>query len=255
MKQLLPIIILATFLNPALHAIGFQHGVFRSQSTQGPAWQGSSTIIKEHFNITVLPDYLDVELEWVFDVGGRKPDSFTDALEIVGNVNLEKNSVVVSMLLWNGEEILKAKLKTKEMAREQYEVVVDRDADIPVKPMDPVILEYGWGIDNYDISVFPVSWGKTRRLRMRYLIPASNIGGVNKIGYPHAFTSNATVTFIKGAGIDGFKIESGNNDEKYIDYATYALSEETSILPSRVKFWLPSNFLIHLGPAVRISRR
>ena len=80
------------------HAIGLQHGVFRSQATQGSQWQGTATITGEKFDITVYPDYLDVTLEWVFKVGGTAPDSFANALEIVGNLNLDAHSTVVGLV-------------------------------------------------------------------------------------------------------------------------------------------------------------
>ena len=84
-------------------ASGYQHSTFRSQSTQGPTWLGTASIQKEEFNITVYPDYLDVQLDWEFGIGGNEPESYKDALEIVGNLTLAENSTVVGMLLWNGD--------------------------------------------------------------------------------------------------------------------------------------------------------
>lgn len=209
MKKTVVAGILFCFLFSISHAIGLQHGMFRSQSTQGEQWTGTATIVSEHFDITVYPDYLDVELDWVFEVDGTEPDSFENALEIVGNLNLEDNSVIVSMLVWYKDMILKAKLKRNSVAREEYEAVVERDADAPPPPRDPVLLEMIRD-DNYDISIFPVEFGGTRKVRMRYLIPGKTIDGVIKIGYPHAFTENATVAIKKGPGVTGYKLESTN---------------------------------------------
>ncbi len=205
MKKLL---FAALLLLPAgLQAIGLQHGLFRSQSTQGTSWQGTAEIIQERYDITVYADYLDVELEWVFKVGGTEPDSFANALEIVGNLNLADKSTVTGMITWYKGEILQGKLKTVDVAREQYEEVVQRDSDIPPPPRDPVLLEWIRD-DNYDISIFPVEFGGTRKVRFRYLIPAFSHDGVNKIDYPHAFSSNAEVSIKKGRGIKGYKIET-----------------------------------------------
>ena len=190
------------------HAVGYQHATFRSQSTQGKTWTGTVSITDERFNITVHRDYLDVELEWVFEVGGQAPEENRDALEIVGNVNLEQGSIVIGMLLWYKDELLKAKLKRKNVAREQYEEVVDRNAIVPPRPRDPVIFEYGWAQDNYDISIFPVSWEGSRKLRLRYLVPRGNRYDVYSCGYPHAFTDSAKVTIRKGKDIPGFSIMS-----------------------------------------------
>ena len=204
-------------------AIGSQHGIFRSQSTQGTPWQGTAQITSEVFNITVMPDYLDVELEWEFTVGGTAPQEHADALEIVGNLNLEANSVVVGMITWYKGMTLKGKLKTQEVAREQYETVVQRDADRPPPPRDPVLLEYSWGEDNYDISIFPVSFGGTRKVRIRYLIPAFNREGENKIAFPNAFTDIAQVNVQPGPGVEGYTIESCVDRKLFTKTASHPL--------------------------------
>ncbi len=185
------------------YAIGYQHCIFDSRATQGTPWQGSSSIITEHYDITVMPSYLDVNLDLEFDCNGAvAPDSFTDALEIMGNMNLAQDAAVTGMLLWNGEEILKAKLKPLQLAREQYEEVVDRNADAPPPPRDPVIFEYGWGEDNYYLSIFPVKWQGSRKLRMRYVIPAINMNGHADIPFPTAFNrSIATYKLSAGTGV------------------------------------------------------
>lgn len=202
------------FVTTGVHAIGLQHGLFRSQSTQGEPWQGTAQIIREHYDITVFPDYLDVELEWEFKTGGTEPAAHKDALEIVGNLNFVQNSVVVSMITWYKDMILKGKLKTNEVAREQYENVVQRSSDAPPPPRDPVLLEYVRD-DNYDISIFPVEYGKTRQVRIRYLIPAYEVNGVNKISYPHAFTDKATVAVKNGPGVKGYSVETAINVVPY----------------------------------------
>lgn len=200
------------------YGIGDQHGLFRSQSTQGPAWQGTAAIEEERYTITVYPDYLDVELEWVFRVGGAEPDSFANALEIVGNLNLVDKSVVVGMITWWKGDILKGKLKTTEVARAAYEEVVQRDSDAPPPPRDPVLLEWVRD-DNYDISIFPVTFGETRKVRFRYLIPAFREGGENKILYPHAFTDHAEVSVRAGPGVESYKVETGNEVTLFTDRA------------------------------------
>src|SRR5512133_1662878 len=230
------------------YPIGMQHGVFRSQSTQGSPWQGTAEITDERYDITVYPDYLDVELQWIFKASGTtEPDSFKDAIEIVGNFNIVANSTITSMITWYNGKILKGKLKTDSVAREQYEKVVDRSSDRPTPPRDPVLIEYGWGEDNYDISIFPVSFNGTRQIRFRYSIPAFSVNGVNKIAYPHAFTENAVVTIRKGAGVENYYIETGvkriqydnnepvvlnNKDYGFMAYGGRSVSPTTSyILP------------------------
>lgn len=206
-------------------AIGDQHAVFRSQSTQGAQWMGTAEIVDEEFRITVHPNYLDVELDWEFRVGGQAPEKFQDALEIVGNLNLVKNSVVVGMLTWWKGDILKAKLKTSQTARADYEAVVQRDADAPPPPRDPVLIEYGWGLDNYDISIFPAEFGGTRKVRIHYLIPASSIGGTMKMPYPHAFSASARVTIQAGSDIASYQIEAGKVIVPFTNKTPLALNQ------------------------------
>jgi hypothetical protein len=119
--------------------------------------------------------------------------------------------------------ILKGKLKTNDVAREQYEDVVQRDSEIPPPPRDPVLLEWIRD-DNYDISIFPVSFGGTRKVRIRYLIPAFMRGGANKIGYPHAFSANATVSIKAGPGVKGYVIEAGSHRKQFENTAFSPLS-------------------------------
>jgi len=194
-----------------VYAIGDQHGVFRSQSTQGDQWMGTATIEDEEFRITVHPDYLDVELDWVFRVGGQPPAKFQDALEIVGNLNLAKNSVVTGILAWWQGDILKGKLKTTTTARADYEAVVQRSDTAPPPPRDPVLMEYGWGVDNYYISIFPAKFGDTRKVRIHYLIPGNSVGGVVKMPYPYSFSDTARVFIKAGSDVASYKIETAKN--------------------------------------------
>jgi hypothetical protein len=198
--------------------IGLQHGVFRSQSTQGTPWQGTAVIENEQFDITVYPDYLDVNLEWTFRLGGTPPDSFKNALEIVGNLNLDAHSSVVGLITWYKGQILKGKLKSDSIARAQYEKVVDRSSTCPPPPRDPVLFEYGWGEDNYYISIFPAEFNATRKVRIRYLVPAFKIDGVNKIIYPYSFTANPVVTIQTGHGVAGYIVEA-TQSKKYFEKA------------------------------------
>jgi len=202
-------------------SIGYQHGIFRSQSTQGATWLGTAAITEEKMNVTIYRNYLDVELDWVFKADGTAaPAEYGDALEIVGNINLVQGSVVVGMLVWYKDKVLKAKLKRKADARKDYEEVVDRNAIVPPRPRDPVMLEY-LGRDNYDISIFPLKFQGTRHLRMRYLVPTTVMNGEITAVFPHAFTSTGIVTVKKSAEVYECLINSNNqNSEIFTDSIT-----------------------------------
>ncbi|MBN1760423.1 MAG: hypothetical protein JW863_18995 [Chitinispirillaceae bacterium] len=225
------------------YSIGDQHCTFRSQSTQGAPWSGTVSITNEKFDITVYHDYLDVELEWELAPGGTKPQEYSDALEIVGNLNLEPGSIIVGMLLWYKGEILKAKLKNKNIAREQYEEVVDRDAEIPPPPHDPVLLEYGWGPDNYYISVFPVVWNQTRKVRFRYLVPRGNRNVPEYMGYPHPFTNTTTVIVRKSEEIGSLATLSYDGTRKEVEDDSVVFTTGASVArgygPDSYRFIIP----------------
>jgi hypothetical protein len=227
------------------YPVGLQHGRFRSQSTQGNPWTGSATIIEERFNITVYPDYLDVEHDWVFKVSGTEPDTFKDALEIVGNFSLEDKSVLVSMITWYKDMVLKAKLKKNDVARAEYEEVVERDSDAPPPPRDPVLIELV-GDDLYDISIFPVTFGKTRHVRFRYLVPAFMVNGENKIGYPHAFINDARVNIRQAPGVNQYRIETRSGTKEFDNTSYAALSSaDYSFTPSN-----RDKRIIHIVPVL-----
>lgn len=197
-----------------MQTFAYQYGFFRSQATKGDPWQGTASITREHYDITVHPDYLDVELECEFEVGGTRPQEHADALEIVGNLNLVEGTVVVGLITWWKGDILKGKLKTNDVARAEYEDVVDRHASTIVPPRDPVLLEKRWR-DNYDISIYPIEFGSTRKVRIRYLIPAFRRDGDVKAIYPHAFSENATVSIRTADGVSGYALETSEEPVFY----------------------------------------
>jgi len=204
-------------------SIGIQRANFCSQTTQGFKWIGTAKIIREKFDITVFSDYLDVEVEWVIEVSGATRPAEDNSLEILGDIELVENSTVVGMILWNGGDILEANLKTSNAARQEYEDVVERNViDPPPRPRDPVLFEM-IGEDKYRMSVFPVDFNGTRKLRFRYLIPSVVVNGVNKINYPHAFSQNPEITVRVGDELDGYWIEFTNQRLQKIDLASFNL--------------------------------
>lgn len=190
-----------------------QSASFSCQSTQGWAWQGQSEVTRERIAITIHPDHLDVEHELEIDArsGWGDTPSHPQSLEIRGGLNVAKGTVMTGLLLWNGNKILKGKLQTKEMARRKYEDVVDRNVKDPPPPRDPAILEKV-GESAYALSIFPVSLNGSRKLRIRYLVPSTFLGGAHRIPFPHAFSSIASVTLKGGPGIPGYALTSVRMD-------------------------------------------
>lgn len=211
-----PSLMLVVFMASGSGAVGPQQGAFSSRSTQGWQWTGPAEILEERMEITVHRDFLDVEHELVLSARGAwGPQQHADKLEILGNITLERGASVVGILVWYKHLLLKGKLKPRVEARKQYEEVVERNVTVPPPPRDPVLLEKGRGEDAYDISIFPVEWGKSRRIRLRYLIPARD----GRLPYPHAFSSLSTAVVKPGQGTAGFRIQSDEQLSEAADVA------------------------------------
>ncbi|MEO7425383.1 MAG: hypothetical protein ABI036_09360 [Fibrobacteria bacterium] len=185
-----------------------QSASFLWQATQGFALQGNAEVVVEHIDITIQPDHLDVEheLEIVTRSGWDNP-GYPNSLEILGNLQMAKGTVITGFLLWNGNTILKGKLQTKIKGRGLYEEVVDRNVKDPPRPRDPAILEKT-GENSYALSIFPVSLYGSRKLRFRYLIPSSFQDGAHRIPFPHAFSGLASVSVKGGPGTLGYAFTS-----------------------------------------------
>lgn len=158
------------------------NAVLRVRQTHGIRWLGTVELRRFERRITVYPHFLDIEEDIVvapFDKTRKPPDS-RNTLEIYGRFYLPAQAVVTGVLIWDGDKILKGKLKGKEEARSQYEEVVDRHTAPPPRPRDPIIIEKlasGSASDTYELALYPVTWGKSRKFRIRYLVPQGYVGG------------------------------------------------------------------------------
>jgi hypothetical protein len=143
------------------------------QTTHGNLARGQVRLERNTITVTVYPDYLDVEEEAVISTLGNITNSGDpNSLEIYGPFTLTQGSAIVGMLLWNGDVILKAKLKPRIVADQQYEDVVDRNIVPPVRPRDPALIEY-MGNDTYQMKIYPVRLGNSRKIRLRYHVPCT----------------------------------------------------------------------------------
>ena len=87
-------------------------------------------------------------------------------LEIVLDFNLPAGSIIHDSWLWmpDGEIIVKADVYDISNAIETYEDIVDRNRD-------PSIL-YKKEISNYQIRIYPLTSGESRKIKISYLCPA-----------------------------------------------------------------------------------
>lgn len=140
--------------------------------------QGLGTVIRNAANVTVFPNYLDVEEEIeVATQGTVSVGNDAATLEIAANFTLSPEAAIVGGLLWNGNTILGAKLLSRSKADSLYESQVDRNSAPPPRPRDPLLLEE-MGNGAYRVRIYPVALGSTRRFRIRYHIPP----GITKDG-------------------------------------------------------------------------
>lgn len=85
-------------------------------------------------------------------------------LESVLNFNLPPGSHVLDSWLWVGEDIIQGKIIDKWTASNIYEGIVNRRRD-------PSILKK-MGTDQYELRVYPMKPGETRKVKITYLVPS-----------------------------------------------------------------------------------
>jgi hypothetical protein len=158
------------------------------QTTRNGSCSGYCQLESNKISLTVSPFYIDVVEEAVIGTRGSVSWGDPSTLEIIGTFTLSKGTALRSMLLWNGQKILKAKLLDRNYADSAYQAIVNRQI-----PRDPAIIEY-LGNDTYRFRIFPVAINASRKIRILYAVPfhcASN-GPVFEI--KTAFTVGAQTT-------------------------------------------------------------
>lgn len=208
------------------------------RTTHGTAEGGTVKLVYSQIKVKVTPAYLDVEEEAeVLAVGGPIAGGDARSLEIFGQFNMVPGATVVSFLLWNGDILLKARLKGTVMAREDYEKVVDRNTTPPPRPRDPALIE-ALGDGNYNLFIYPVNAGKSRRMRIRYHIPAQMAEG----GVMLRLRSIFPPQIADNPGRIQVKWERGGGEEEwvlYTDNRAQALSlPSTSLIQSAADVYL-----------------
>lgn len=208
-----------------------------SRQTHGTGWWGSASLTKFDRRIIVHPYFLDIEEDIELAPSGQMPPDNLNTLEISGDFSLPAQSVITGILIWDGDNLLQGKLKGKEDARAAYEDVVDRNTTPPPRPRDPILIEkldsqIEWdsynkttmNIDRYNCSIYPVTWGSSRRIRIRYLCPQKYINNELVMQIPPSFSTevyecltNVSQKISSYGDIDRITIRS------YLDTTDYSL--------------------------------
>ncbi len=161
---------------------GPSQAYLKSQATQGMPSPQDVRITDHVVRATIHEGWADVEEDLALtaqispNAWSAVPSDNQDSWEITGSFTLPEGSVLTGALLWDGSTILKAKLKGAGQASAEYESVVDRQFAPPTSHVmvDPLLIEK-MGND-YSLKLFPVQWGKSRHLRIRYLVPLQSAG-------------------------------------------------------------------------------
>ncbi len=132
--------------------------------------QGRCALESNTVSVTLYPTHMDVVEEAVIrTLPEERVSGDRNSLEIGGDFRMPAGTALRAMLLWNGNQVLQARLKDKIVANEEYEEVVDRNAVRPVV-RDPALIEYrGNGL--YNFKIYPVEMGKSRKIRILYTVP------------------------------------------------------------------------------------
>jgi len=193
------------------------HAWLHSQSTQGVDSRHEVRILDHVVRTTVHQGWADVEEELSLgtqastDTWNPAPTENLGSWEIAGTFNLPEGSVVTGALLWDGNTLLKAKLKGATAASNEYEAIVDRQTAPHPLPRDPLLIEKLGA--NYSLKLFPVQWGGSRRMRIRYMVPLQSMGDGWTIPVGSAFAgevashSDQYQIDIDNQGGDGIKLE------------------------------------------------
>jgi hypothetical protein len=160
------------------------------QTTRGGAWSGNCHLISNKLSVTVNSFYADVVEEAEIETDGTVLYGDNKSLEIIGFFSLNSISALRSMLLWNNDTILKAKLLERADADSAYEQVVDRTQQKTVT-RDPAIIHY-LGDNRYTYRIYPVEINHSRKIRILYSVPLQLINGVASLYIKPAFAPSAS---------------------------------------------------------------
>lgn len=153
----------------------------RWNTTKGYNRYGNCQLESNSIKVKIRGCSIDVEEEAVIKTIGNVPAGDPNTLEITGTFVLSEGAVVRSLLLWNGDDILKAKLLDKKKADDLMDSIVNNTA------VDPALIRYE-GDNCYSFRIYPVAINNSRKVRILYTIPLKANSGQFKYEFRPAFT-------------------------------------------------------------------
>lgn len=151
------------------------------QTTKNRRVMGDCRLETNEISITIHPYHIDVVEEAVISTQGNVWGGDPNTLEITGQFYLTPGSSFRSLLLWNGEQILKAKLLEKGKA----DSIMDNIVNYTYR--DPALVKYEGG-NRYSFRIYPVKINQSRKVRILYTIPIQSQRGVLEHAVQTAFT-------------------------------------------------------------------
>lgn len=138
-------------------------------------WNGSANLVASRMTIQVASEWIDVEEESELSVTPFW-NSDEGAWIVQGTFSVPRGTAITGCMLWNDDTLLMGKLRGKVQANKIFDSLVP-----PVTtrwPVDPLLVEQ---ISDtvYNLKLYPVATGGSRRFRLRYLVPRP--GGTEKI--------------------------------------------------------------------------
>jgi hypothetical protein len=204
---------------------------FMWQTTHGaPPGHGSTgpcRLVSEKIRITVYPFFVELEEEAVLAPVGSVGNGDSSTLELFGDFALTRGAALRSFLLWEGGNILKAKLVDRVAADSAYEAIVDRSNPQPAR-RDPAEIAYR-GNNTYHFRIYPVAINGSRKIRVLYSMPYTIYAMGPEFTINSVFTMGACqsstqvpVEIRKAPGVPGNYLISYGSVKETIEFgATY----------------------------------
>lgn len=132
-------------------------------------WGGTLNLLDSRLTVHVADQWIDVEEEAELQSvaswrGGEGP------WIAMGAITVPRGTAITGCMLWNGDTLLMGKLRGKAQANKIFDSLVP-----PVTtrwPVDPLLIEQ-ISENVYNVKLFPLPDGGSRRMRIRYLVPRS----------------------------------------------------------------------------------
>ncbi|MBP9872384.1 MAG: hypothetical protein KBC60_00020 [Haliscomenobacter sp.] len=181
MKQKL-LLLAASLLVAALPIIGSAQNYLRVYNPQA-SWRTAPANIDEAiFTLAPHGAYTEVGMYLTFSAKGAESLFTPDLpLEVRFDFQLPREAMVTDSWLWVDDQIIQAKILDRWTASQIYESIVNRRRD-------PSIL-FKEGSGRYRLQIYPLPMGKSRKVKLTFLVPNSWSENEVKMAIPESLVS------------------------------------------------------------------